>query len=87
MIESDGQPDTYLWCLHCERAYPNGEYRQVGDLQMCPYAGCDGDAVFDAWRWTDVRDGHATYPETPVEGLVYPLYGEGDTAGADGRKW
>ena len=27
----------WVWCLHCERAYQVGEFRQVGDIQLCPY--------------------------------------------------
>ena len=52
--------------------YVRGEYRPVGDLQMCPYAGCDGDTVVDAWDWEAIREGHSDYPENPVEGTVYP---------------
>ncbi len=70
----EGDPPNYLWCLHCERAYVRGEYRPVGDLQMCPYAGCDGDTVVDAWDWEAIREGHPDYPENPVEGTVYPMY-------------
>lgn len=66
---------TYLWCLHCERAYLRGKYRQIRNLQMCPYADCDGDAVIDAWDWSTVREENPSYPEMPVEGAVYPLYG------------
>lgn len=70
----DSEPPRYLWCMHCERAYLRGEFRPVGDLQMCPYAGCDGDGVIDAWDWEAIRDGHSSYPENPVEGTVYPMY-------------
>lgn len=66
-------PPDFYWCLHCERTYRRGEYRQVNDLQMCPYAGCDGDAVLDAWSWNSIqRD--SPYPERPLEGVVYPIY-------------
>jgi hypothetical protein len=65
----------YLWCLHCERSYLRGRHRQVGSLQMCPYDGCDGDAVIDAWSWPSVRENNPGYPETPQDGVVYPLYG------------
>ena len=76
MFESDGPPPDYYWCLHCERAYRRGEFRHVGDLQMCPYADCDGDAAIDAWDWNSIRKDNA-YPEIPVEGTVYPMYGSG----------
>lgn len=74
----------YLWCVHCERAYKRGDYRKVllsrsqvvpdkEYLEMCPYDGCDGDTVIDAWNWKDVRSGNG-YPKVPLLGIVYPLY-------------
>ncbi len=73
MFEQDGPPPDYYWCLHCERAYRRGEFRLIGNLQMCPYADCDGDAVGDAWDWGSIRRDNG-YPEVPVEGAVYPMY-------------
>lgn len=70
----DGGDSEYLWCLHCERAYKNGEYRQEGDLQMCPYDDCSGDTVIDAWDWETFAIQHHGYPEVPEIGKVYPLY-------------
>lgn len=67
---------SWCWCLHCERIYPLGSYRIVEDLQMCPYSGCDGDAVLDLWAWQNVREGNPHYPEIPELSVVYPLYGE-----------
>lgn len=64
----------YLWCLHCERAYEYGKYRQVGPFQMCPYFGCDGDAVVDAMKWEDIREIHPEYPVVPAMEVVYKLY-------------
>jgi hypothetical protein len=69
----DEMPDAYLWCLHCGRAYRWGEYREIDGLQMCPYEGCDGDTVVDAWRWEEVREGNPDYPKTPKLGHVYEL--------------
>jgi hypothetical protein len=69
----DEKPCAFLWCLHCGRAYEWGEYRQIDGLQMCPYEGCDGDTVMDAWRWEDVREGNPDYPKTPKLGHVYEL--------------
>ena len=71
----EDEKPNYLWCLHCERAYPYGEYRQVDDLQMCPYEGCGGDTVIDAWPWPKLRDAHG-YPDVPEKGERYPLYPE-----------
>lgn len=69
-----GKRSSWHWCLHCERAYPLGAYRQKGEYQMCPYAGCHGDAVTDLWRWAAVRRSHAALPLVPTVGPVYPLY-------------
>jgi len=78
-MESHNQnEEEFSWCLHCERAYRTGEYRLVGELQMCPYDGCDGDTFFDAWEWTRIREpyfgGEAEYPEIPELGKRYPMY-------------
>lgn len=75
-----GVDDTekFLWCLHCERTYRKGEHRvsKRGE-QVCAYRDCDGDTVLDAWNWQKVRDGlEDQYPEEPVHGVVYPLYGK-----------
>ncbi len=67
---------TYLYCIHCERAYERGHFRQVRSLQMCPYEGCDGDAVIDAWLWADIADErNPGYPAVPELGKVYPMDG------------
>lgn len=70
-----GPRKAWNWCMHCERAYPQGSYRQVRDLQMCPYEGCDGDTVMDLWAWQRVREANPQYPEVPELGKVYGLYG------------
>lgn len=67
---------AWLWCLHCERAYPLGSYRVVGDLQLCPYAECDGDTALDLWPWGAVRVENPQYPIRPELGVVYPLYSQ-----------
>jgi hypothetical protein len=64
----------YFWCLHCERGYERTEFRQVGKLQMCPYAGCSGDTVTDAWEWDSIRQANPTYPKVPKHGVRYPMY-------------
>jgi hypothetical protein len=80
MVELDREKafgkDTskYLWCLHCERAYERTEFRQVGKFQMCPYAGCSGDTVTDAWEWESIREANQAYPKVPKHGVHYPMY-------------
>jgi hypothetical protein len=73
------QDAKYLWCLHCERTYKPGQFRTEPEdgLQLCPYPGCDGDVVIDAWNWSKVRvkeDGETRYPDHPTPGVQYPLY-------------
>ena len=65
LVFGETKRSDFLWCLHCERTYARGEYRQVGELQMCPHADCDGDAVGDAWDWETLRDYHPEYPAQP----------------------
>lgn len=73
-----GKSSGTLWCLHCERTYQEGEYRNEnigGDIhQMCPYEDCDGDTVVDAWDWESLLDKHPEYPKIPEKGNKYPLY-------------
>jgi hypothetical protein len=38
---------------------------------MCPYLGCDGDAVIGALDWAVIRDEHPEYPEHPRWGDIY----------------
>ena len=77
----------YMWCLHCERTYKYGEFREVKIkpfvvnhvryepiFQMCPYEDCDGDTVSDAWEWKRIRENHPEYTEIPEAGRVYPMY-------------
>jgi len=64
----------HFWCRHCERTYKQDEFRQVGELQMCPYQDCNGDTVIDAWPWEDVRKGNPDYPRVPERGKVYPFH-------------
>lgn len=74
MILDEEIRSDYLWCLHCWRTYKRGEYRVEGSLQMCPYEGCGGDTVIDAWDWADIRDAHPEYPEKPEQGESYDPY-------------
>ena len=68
----------WLWCLHCERVYKAGEYREINGLQMCPYEGCNGDTVLDAWSWSNLKETHPNFPELPIRGKIYSLYGMED---------
>ncbi len=62
----------FLWCMHCERAYKYGEFRKVENLQLCPYDGCEGDTVVDAYDWNNCRKDED--PEIPKYGEFYPAY-------------
>ncbi len=76
----------WVWCLHCEKVYQYGEYREekvakrwrhlVGAIiQMCPTDECSG-GQGDMWTWARVREVNPGYPEIPMRGVLYPLYGE-----------
>ncbi|MDD4870967.1 MAG: hypothetical protein PHR77_10440 [Kiritimatiellae bacterium] len=73
-IDNPQKGCLFLWCLHCERTYRRGECRVINGLQMCPYDGCNGDTVMDAWPWGSLREGHSDYPVIPEEGKRYPMY-------------
>ena len=68
----------WLWCLHCERVYKAGEFRDIKGLQMCPYDDCNGDTVLDAWKWERISEIHPEYLEIPNRETIYPLYGKED---------
>ncbi len=36
-VRVEEKRSDFLWCLHCERTYERGKWRDDGDLQMCPY--------------------------------------------------
>lgn len=89
MFQSDAALGDWMWCLHCERAFRLGEYREVegdrvrsgqfGDdcgaevLQLCPYDDCGGSPI-DWWTWAQIRSYHSDYPDVPERGKEYPLY-------------
>ena len=72
-----GPESEYNWCLHCQRTYKKNKFRLQRQgrsvFMMCPYHDCDGDYPMDGWNWGKLV-GHNSYPEIPVEGVVYPLY-------------
>lgn len=68
--------DTWLWCLHCERAYQIKDIRVLPHpilegltLDLCAYEDCDGDSVTDAWSWPPF----ANVPNIPEKGVLYSL--------------
>ncbi|WP_263842121.1 hypothetical protein [Salinibacter sp.] len=44
-------PGDWVYCAHCGKLYQMGWYREEGAKQMCPFPGCDGDAVTDPMDW------------------------------------
>jgi hypothetical protein len=76
VFDNDETPDTWLWCLHCERCYQLKDMRQVGEYQLCHYEDCDGDTVMDGWNYDEFREtAHPEWPEIPQMDVVYPQYG------------
>lgn len=63
-----------LWCLHCQRTYREGEWREEDGYQMCPFLDCGGDAVLDAQDWDSFQEMHPEYPKLPELGKLYPAY-------------
>jgi hypothetical protein len=68
-----GRNAEHLWCRCCARAFPNGIYRQEGNVRRCPYSDCAGHATVDALEWERVRGTNAGYPQAPLLGTRYPL--------------
>jgi hypothetical protein len=80
------RPDgIWLWCLHCERCYKAGEFRELDGFQYCPYPDCDGTTVLDGWTWDSIRAIHTDYPMEPEREKVYPLYPEVQKEGKSER--
>lgn len=75
MFDEGETPETWLWCLHCERAYQLKDMRRVRGLELCHYVDCDGDTIMDAWNWNELRERRGNLPEVPEKGVMYPLYG------------
>ena len=61
---------NFVWCLHCERTFPE---KFSNGKTKCIYIGCDGH-FGDIWEWKKIREAHPDYPNTPETGKVYPLY-------------
>lgn len=68
----------YIWCLHCECAYARSAFEEA-DWVACPTDTCDGSMLdWNSWargRWPRIL--HPEYPDVPIEGKYYPLYGRG----------
>lgn len=71
----DRKDTSYLWCLHCHRAYQKSSFRidTENELLMCPYPDCDGDYNLDGWHWSNFIEWY-NYPVDPIEGVIYPHY-------------
>lgn len=84
-FDTEETPETWLWCLHCERCYQLKDIRIIKhpflkneSMQMCHYPDCDGDSVIDAWNWDNfrARAQERDLPEVPEIGVGYPMYEE-----------
>lgn len=64
----------YIWCLHCERVYSATKWRTHGITRYgeCPH--CHAGEILDGWAWEKVSHIN-NYPDNPVEGKEYELYG------------
>lgn len=66
-------------CIHCYRAYPTGWFRLApsdpfhdGAALACPYEGCDGDTLWDAFDYLKIARENG-YPERPEWDKEYPI--------------
>jgi hypothetical protein len=62
--------DIWLYCSYCERAF------RSNSKNSCSYECCDGN-LGDIWDWDIILTLNRGYPEIPVPGKEYPLYGDG----------
>jgi len=60
---------TWLYCTACERAF------QSESKKYCKYDGCDGN-LGDVWEWEVARELNHGYPNIPIPGKEYPLFGD-----------
>jgi hypothetical protein len=77
------QPDTWIWCLHCQRCFRfiDAKSDEEGLVVCARTPDCNGSAIdFFPWSKSDwlrrmggqPRPEH--WPEEPIVGKVYPLY-------------
>ena len=78
------RPDTWVWCLHCERCFRFIDAKvDPGDgLLMCGYwPDCDGSAL-DYWPWSqedwgprmESQERPEHWPAEPESGVRHPVY-------------
>jgi hypothetical protein len=77
--ETDETPESWLWCLHCERCYRLKDVRTTVDewgdvVQLCFYPDCHGSSVIHGISWSDVREYYPSFPEEPQMYVVYPQF-------------
>jgi DNA-directed RNA polymerase subunit RPC12/RpoP len=71
------------WCLNCERTF---YLDSLGWKSKCPYEDC-GVWRWDLWEWKEIRKLIPDYPEVPIEGKKYSLYGKLEkNHGLDGKE-
>ena len=64
----------FIWCLHCECAYPGEWFRSKG-WSACPGDRCDGSILdWQTWEDSQARRAHPEYPGVPVSGGFYPMF-------------
>ena len=60
------------WCLHCERTF---YLESLSWKSKCAYEDC-GEWRWNLWEWKEIRKLIPDYPEVPIEGKRYSLYGK-----------
>jgi len=67
---TESRRENWLYCTYCERAFLSNS------KSYCIYDNCFGN-LGDIWDWEIIRNINKGYPEMPVAGREYPLYGDG----------
>ena len=65
-------PSTWLWCLHCERAFQLGAARVAAERVSCGNGSCEGSPL-DFWSWDAYRAFVGAAPMQPEPGRCYSL--------------
>ncbi len=64
---------VWVWCLHCQRAFPEDLYRSLPSGLFCAYEDCPAQAPYDMLPWAAVRALSPSLPEVPYWGHVYAI--------------
>jgi hypothetical protein len=75
------EPDVWVWCARCERAYPADRFSlYMGPDEQrveCAYDDCEGDYFYDGYNYDHIRlEKQTDWPDVPERGVKYKLVGQ-----------